>query len=139
MKHAKKFASLLLALVMAFALATTAFAKEVSVAGDGEGSITISNAAKGETYTIYKLFDATVADNGSIAYTGSVPDGLTDYFTADDNGYISATDAAWKDAAKTEMSEGLRTALTTWAETATATSSAESDGSALTFKNIPYG
>ena len=59
MKHARKLASLLLALVMVFALATTAVAQEVTVAGDGKGSITISNAAKGETYTIYKLFDAT--------------------------------------------------------------------------------
>ena len=141
MKHARKLASLLLALVMVFALATTAFAQEVTVAGDGKGSITISNAAKGETYTIYKLFDATVASNGSIAYTGNVPAGLTDYFTADANGYISATDAAWKDDAKTEMSDGLRTALTSWtkADGVTATSSAKCDGSALIFKNIPYG
>ena len=141
MKHMHKLASLLLALVMVFALATTAFAQEVTVNGDGNGSITISNAAKGETYTIYKLFDATVTGtkDGSIAYIGTVPTGLADYFTADANKYISATDAAWKDTAKTEMSEGLRTALTTWVETATETSHAESDGSALTFKNIPYG
>ena len=94
MKHARKLASLLLALVMVFALATTAFAQDVTVTG-GTGSITISNAAKGETYTIYKLFDATVsADGSSIAYTGNVPDSLTDYFTADANDYISATPAA---------------------------------------------
>ena len=74
MKHAMKLASLLLALVMVFALATTAFAQDVSVTG-GTGSITISNAAKGETYTIYKLFDATVhedEDGNSIAYTGTI-------------------------------------------------------------------
>ncbi|MDD6031997.1 MAG: hypothetical protein PUC47_00715, partial [Oscillospiraceae bacterium] len=144
MKHAKKLASLLLVLVMAFALSMTAFAQEVTVAGDGKGSITISNAAKGETYTIYKLFDATVTGttDGSIAYTGTVPAGLTDYFTADGNGYISATDAAWQTNETTqekEMSAGLRTALTAWAKTATSTSSVESDGSVLIFKNIPYG
>lgn len=142
MKHVKKLASLLLALVMVFALATTAFAQDVTVGTDG-GSITISNAAKGETYTIYKLFDATVTGTkgGSIAYTGTIPAGLTGYFTADDNGYISAKDAAWNDAAKTEMSDDLRTALTNWtkADGVTATSSAKSDGSALTFQNIPYG
>ena len=143
MKNTKKLFSVLLALVMVFALATTAFAQEVDVAA-GSGSITISNAAKGETYTIYKLFDATVTgtEGGSIAYTGTIPAGLTDYFTADANGYISATDAAWQTNETTqekEMSAGLRTALTTWAKTATATSSAVSDGSALTFKNIPYG
>lgn len=136
MKHARKLASLLLALVMVFALATTAFAQDVPVKS-GTGSITISNAAKGETYTIYKLFDATVsADHKSIAYTGTIPEILKDYFIADKNGYISATDAA-KDGAN--MSEGLKTALKTWTATATAAATAESDGSALTFTELAYG
>ena len=136
MKHARKLASLLLALVMVFALATTAFAQDVTVTG-GTGSITISNAAKGETYTIYKLFDATVnADGSSIAYTGTIPVSLNTYFTADGNGYISATSAA-KDGEN--MSEGLKTALKAWTATATAAATAESDGSALNFKELAYG
>ncbi|MBD9115581.1 MAG: hypothetical protein EGQ10_00120, partial [Clostridiales bacterium] len=131
MKHARKLASLLLALVMVFALATTAFAQDVT------GSITISNAAKGETYTIYKLFDATVsADGKSIAYTGTIPASLSTYFIADKNGYISATDAA-KDGAN--MSEGLKNALKAWTATATATATAKSDGSALKFQELAYG
>ena len=94
MKCTRKLASLLLALVMVFALAVTAFAQDVTVTG-GTGAITISNAAKGETYAIYKLFDATVSEDGkSIAYTGTIPGSLSDYFTADDNHYISATAAA---------------------------------------------
>lgn len=136
MKHARKLASLLLALVMVFALATTAFAQDVTLT-NGEGSITISNAAKGETYTIYKLFDATVnADGSSIAYTGTIPESLNTYFTADENGYISATSAA-KDGEN--MSEGLKTALKAWTATATAAATAESDGSALNFKELAYG
>ena len=137
MKHARKLASLLLALVMVFALATTAFAQEVTVAGDGKGSITISNAAKGENYTIYKLFDATVnADGTSIAYTGEIPESLNTYFTKDGNGYISATKAA-KDGEN--MSEGLKTALKTWTATEKSTAKIESDGSALTFNGLAYG
>ena len=136
MKHARKLTSLLLALVMVFALATTVFAQDVPGTG-GTGSITISNAAKGETYTIYKLFDATVSEDGkSIAYTGTVPDSLKTYFTADENGYISATPDA-KDGAN--MSEGLKTALKDWTADATATATAESDGSALNFKGLAYG
>lgn len=136
MKHARKLASLLLALVMVFALATTAFAQDVTVTG-GTGSITISNAAKGETYTIYKLFDATVnADGSSIAYTGTIPESLKAYFTADSNNYISATAAA-KDGEN--MSEGLKTALKTWTAAATAAATATSDGSALNFKELAYG
>lgn len=136
MKHARKLTSLLLALVMVFALATTAFAQDVPGTG-GNGSITISNAAKGETYTIYKLFDATVnADGSSIAYTGEIPASLNTYFTADKNHYISATPAA-KDGAN--MSEGLKTALKAWTADATAVATAESDGSALNFKELAYG
>ena len=136
MKHARKLASLLLALVMVFALATTAFAQDVTLT-NGEGSITISNAAKGETYTIYKLFDATVsADGSSIAYTGKIPESLKTYFIADKNGYISATDAAKNGES---MSDGLKDALKDWTKNATATATAKSDGSALTFKGLAYG
>ena len=137
MKCTRKLASLLLALVMVFALATTAFATEGATPTTGNGSITISNAAKGETYTIYKLFDATVnADGSSIAYTGDIPDGLNTYFVKDTNGYISATGEA-KDGDK--MSAGLEAALKTWAETATSTSHAVSDGSALKFNGLLLG
>ena len=136
MKHARKLASLLLALVMVFALATTVFAQDVTVTG-GTGSITISNAAKGETYTIYKLFDATVsADNKSIAYTGTIPDGLKDYFTADDNGYISALPAAKNGES---MSDGLKAALKEWTKTVESTAKMKSDGAALTFNGLAYG
>lgn len=137
MKHARKLASLLLALVMVFALAVTAFATEPATPTTGNGSITISNAAKGETYTIYKLFDATVSEDGkSIAYTGEIPESLNTYFNKDANGYISAAPAA-KDGEN--MSDGLRTALKTWAETATSTSHAVSDGSALKFNGLLLG
>ena len=37
------------------------------------------------------------------------------------------------------MSDGLKAALKKWTETATVTAKAESDGSALIFKNLPYG
>lgn len=136
MKHARKLASLLLALVMVFALATTAFAQEVTRT-DGKGSITISNAAKGETYSIYKLFDATVnADGTSIAYTGKIPESLNTYFTADKNGYISATEAA-KDG--DHMSAELQKALKDWTATEEAAATAKSDGSALHFTGLAYG
>ena len=138
MKHARKLASLLLALVMVFALAATVAADDTGTTTTGNGSITISNAAKGETYTIYKLFDATVnADNSSIAYTGTIPESLKPYFTADKNGYISANEAAKNGE---NMSDGLKTALKDWTKTVTtATATAESDGTALKFKGLDLG
>lgn len=136
MKHARKLTSLLLALVMVFALAVTV-AADGTTGTTGTGSITISNAAKGETYTIYKLFDATVSEDGkSIAYTGTVPPSLNTYFTADKNGYISATPEAKEGE---NMSEGLKTALKAWTAGATAAATATSDGSALNFNGLAYG
>lgn len=56
MKHARKFLSLLMALVMVLAMGTTAFAAE------NDGSITIRNATKEETYSVYKVFDLTYSN-----------------------------------------------------------------------------
>lgn len=53
MKQAKKLASLLLALVMVLSLATTAFA--ASGTNTNNGTITIDNAVKDETYSIYQI------------------------------------------------------------------------------------
>ena len=64
MKHARKLASLLLALVMVFALATTAFAQDVT-----KGSITVENPVEGQTYTAYKIFDVVYDTSGHYSYT----------------------------------------------------------------------
>ena len=74
MKHARKLASLLLALVMVFALAVTAFATETGATTTG--TITVANPVEGQTYTAYKIFDVTYdGDNYSytIAVDGSNP------------------------------------------------------------------
>ena len=71
MKHARKLASLLLALVMVFALATTAFAAETGTTTN-PGSITVANPVADRTYTAYKIFDVvydTNAENGHYSYT----------------------------------------------------------------------
>lgn len=55
MKHARKLTSLLLALVMVFALAVTVAAEEGTTAPTG--SITVDNPVADKTYTAYKIFD----------------------------------------------------------------------------------
>ena len=50
MKHVKRIASLVLALVMVLALSAGVFAAAVN-----EGRITIDNAITGQTYTIYEI------------------------------------------------------------------------------------
>lgn len=83
----KKVISLVLALVMIMALATTAFAAQitVNVPDYPDGYDTTQEI----TYNIYKVFDAT-KDGDNISY--KLVDGKTtapDGFTADDNGYVT--------------------------------------------------
>lgn len=53
----KKILSLMLAFVLLLSMSVTAFA------ADGQGSITITNATIGQSYSVYKLFDATYNAN----------------------------------------------------------------------------
>ena len=50
----KKLFAILMAVAISLSLAVTAIADEPT------GSITITNATKDQTYTIYKIFDASV-------------------------------------------------------------------------------
>lgn len=137
MKYMKKLLALTLALMLVMGMATTAFAQTVDSKQNGSATITIENASKGVTYSVYKLFDATVSSTGSIAYTGTIPEALATYFTADSDGYISATAAA-KDE-NGDLSEAAINAMKTWAASQNATASAESEGGKLVFTGLKYG
>ena len=164
MKTIKKLMTLVIAFVMCMTMmSVVAMAQTVDSGKGGSGSITITNAAKGETYSAYMLFEATVATGDKIAYKGSVPEGMEVYFeeTSKDSGYVQAKAAAFKnvtyytDSTKTtessdptnywtvtpgsEMSDGLKAALTSWKAEKTAAATAVSDGSALTFSNLVLG
>lgn len=92
MKHVKKLASLLLALTMAFALATTAFAAET-------GSITINDAVVGQTYTVYQILDLESYNATSNAYSYKATSDWSNfinsdaikgtYVNVDDQGYVT--------------------------------------------------
>ena len=63
MKHAKRIASLVLALVMVLALSAGVFAA-------GSNTITVAGAQKNETYNVYKMLDLTVnEDKTAFAYS----------------------------------------------------------------------
>lgn len=60
----KKFLSMIMALVLVLSFGVTVFATE------NTGSITVTNATKDQTYTVYKLFDASYdATEDSISYS----------------------------------------------------------------------
>ena len=137
MKMMKKLFAIALVAAIVLSLGVTAMAQTVPTGATKDttkATITITNAAKGETYKIAKLFDATVTGktDGSIAYTGTIPETLSDYFTKDSAGNVKAVsglDLTDKD---------VQTALKTWAESHV-TEQAVSDGSALEFINLDYG
>lgn len=107
-KHVKRFASLLLAMVMVLSLSLTAFATEgegggtpatdVSDPGIGTGplkggTITVTNAAPAETYSLYQLLQlesytpATTDAEGKVTggqYAYKVTDKWKDFFSSTD-------------------------------------------------------
>ena len=68
MKHARKLTSLLLALVMVFALAVTVAAEETT-GTTGTGSITVDNPIEGQNYTAYKIFNVVYDNADHYSYT----------------------------------------------------------------------
>ena len=137
MKHEKKFASLLLALVMVFALATTAFAA-------GTNSITVEGAQEGETYKLYKMLDLIVNESNT-AYSYTVNTEWKDFFTTgagkdyvdiDSQGYVT-----WKESKKDSASMeafGKAAAAAVSGKTVVATQTPTADGS-FTFANLDAG
>lgn len=81
MKHARKLASLLLALVMVFALATTAFATG-TVTTPTTGTITVDNPRADQEYKAYKIFDV-VYDAAKKHYSYTI-DSTSEWFNAVD-------------------------------------------------------
>ena len=125
----KKIRNVMTLLLAALALLFTGS----QVFADTTGTITVQNASKGQTYTLYKLFDATVDGNGAIAYT--VPSGKTldtnDYFKVDTAGNVTAKEGldVSTNAFKT-WAEGFGTIV---GEPKTATSNT------VTFDNLGFG
>lgn len=102
---------------------------------DDTGSITIQNAQIGEEYTLYKLFDATVGDNGAIAYT--LPSGKSldttgqTYFNVDSAGNVTAKNGL--DVSSSDFQ--------TWAKGfgTKVGSTVEATSNTVTFSGLSYG
>ena len=102
MKRMRKLLTVMLTAVLVMMMGMSAMATaptdpdEPNV--DIKGSITVTNAIEGESYTLYKVFRATVSDGriegqNGISYKSdwTVPE--NDYFAADDQGNITIKDA----------------------------------------------
>ena len=143
----KKLISILLALTLVLSLSISAFADENS------GSITITNATIGNTYSLYKIFDATysVDANGNadaVSYSITTDNQFFTYlFGADgkqDNTYFaydSVTGAVTrKDGTQNSdiigyLTDMVRSTEHNFAAVKTETAAAET----LVFADLPYG
>lgn len=136
MKNMKKLAGLMLALIMALALTVPAFAAQE------KGTITIKNAAVGDSYKLVYLFDVTyAADNEeAFSYSGNVPEALKDYFAKDDTtGAITATDKAKDTTNPKDLSSEAVAAITEWAQGQTGVETKEATSGTVTFENLTPG
>lgn len=139
MKKASRILALLLALVLTLGLSVTAFAAEET------GTITISNAVPGQTYTIYMILDLESYNEtaGAYAYKATaewekfLKENATDYVKVDGQGYVTweaaedeATVALFAKAAL-EYAKGNENVKATDAKTAS--------GNTVTFTDLPLG
>lgn len=140
-KMRKMFAFALVA-IMVLAMGITASAQTVGDETADTATITINNASKGETYKVYRIFDATYNETTkAIAYTYDGVLGENDYFAQD------ATTGAITAKVDTLNEEAIG-----WLKTLTSSNNQVvftgdntneggivSDGSSLTINNLPYG
>ena len=134
MKKLKNLFMAMLAMLAMVLPSSVASAQTVDTQAGGTGKITIRNASQSQTYTVYKLFDATVtADGTGISY--KVPTGKTlpadnPYFAVDSKGNVTAKEGA------TVSSE----AFATWAKSfGTEVKSATATDNTLVFTNLTFG
>lgn len=119
MRHMKKIASLVLALVMVMTMAMPVFATNVDNVNAGDnvkGTITIDNAVVGQTYSIYQIFSLESYNKTNNTYAYKIVDAWKGFFegeeagkgfvTIDGQGYIE-----WKAAAGTDMVAFAKAAL----------------------------
>lgn len=157
MKSLKKMMALALAMVMVLAMSLPVFAQNKATGMGGDATITIENASKGDTYKIVKLFDATITNPAStaIAYTGTIPSALANFFEKDTAGNVTLkriADSNGKNPGEEGYVETFYTltaddfaTMKTWADGVATTDttypnfSEVSDGSALNFTGLKYG
>lgn len=129
MKNTKKIVGIMLAVVMVIGLAITAFAA-------GTGTITVTNATKGNTYKVYKVFDAN-GNGTNIVYTlvsgkTAAPAG----FTVDDaTNTVTYTGTSTTQDLTPEDIE----AIAEYVKNDTAVATVEATGDTVEFKDLPNG
>ncbi len=147
MKKMKKIVSLLLALVMTFAMASTVFAGQDTNPAPTTGSITIKSAdnvdVAGKTFNAYKILDVELAGE---AYVYTVPDSLKAWYAEYFDVSVTAGDFSAQIAAKIsdkaiDLFEFAADALAAakMVNVAPVSATAGTDANEVTIGNLPLG
>lgn len=152
MKLLKKIAAIMLSIMMVLGMASVVSADTTTSGkyGDNNGTITINNAIKDHTYTIYRILKLESFSNtgttGNYAYTvedgwdAFVSDSTTGgkYLTKDSSGYVTwKTEVNENDAANLAK-EALEYAKKTTTITP-ATNAIKANDTSVTFSNLSLG
>lgn len=158
MKLIKKIAAIMFAFMMVFSLSTNAKAETGSKIDGTKGTITITNAIKGQDYKIYKIldlesFNTDPEDNGG-AYSYKIADGWNDFFTGDGegstyvdvkNGYVTWKDDTNKEAKAAELAKKALTYAKAHSDKVTAVDNEpkseeiDKETEQLTYSNLDLG
>jgi len=136
----KRIITFMMALALICALSVTAFAE----GGIGAGSITITNATVGETYSVYKIFDATY-EGDAVTYTITDANpffvklfgdgtGTNEYFV-----YHAATGVVTRNEEAGKTDAQLFEYLSGLIADVTATKSVEADATTITISGLDTG
>ena len=141
----KKVLAIIMAMVLVLSLGVTAFAEDTT------GSITVTNATKDKTYTVYKIFDASydeVVD--SVSYSIAEDDQFYDVFfdgegkpTSDNKYFVfnkntkEVTKA--KDVIDSELIKYVTDIINADDASYTSVASAVANDETVEFKDLPYG
>ena len=140
MKDIKKMVALLITMVMVLGMSVTVFAGQL-----GNGTITVENATKGQTYTAYRIFNATYAGGDGVSY--KVPAAKADSVstTLFDVGDTAETIDGVEYFSVTPKSTATDKQITDWAKAnysafddAGTVGTYGADGK-VTFSDLPYG
>lgn len=144
MKHMKRFMALFAALALVLAMAVPAFADTGNASMSNDGKITVQNAIKGDTYSIYRIFDLVSFKNDSTgkAYSYKLSEKWTGFtstsFTVNKNGYIE-----WK-AGETETAAAAfaveaKAYIASHSSTVTPDKTKTASGESVEFDSLPLG
>lgn len=144
MKHMKRFVALFAALALVLAMAVPAFADAAATGSmPSDGKITVQNAIKDDTYSIYRIFDLVSFKNDETgkAYSYKLSEkwaGFTSSrFSVNKNGYIEWKGGDTEQAAAAFAAEAKDYIASH--STVTPDDTKKASGESVEFDNLPLG